>query len=155
MYRQHPHRFLDIGDKHININRLNSNKISLYTSGGTSPIYQYQIITDKLKRLIKYLIKCEFDSIDQEDIDLLDDYERDVFRIVLEKCNIKNEFDLDNINIRNRDKLISKFNIMKGEILNGNDSQELLKEFGEVLDQLRDIKLLEKHEYNKLKKLLK
>ena len=47
-------------------------------------------------------------------------------------------------------KLIQKFNVMKGEILLGNDSLELLEEFKELLEELKNRNLIEESEFETL-----
>ena len=51
--------------------------------------------------------------------------------------------------------LIEKFNVIKDEIMVGNYSDELVKEFDEILNLVNDKGLLNKTDFNKLKKLIK
>ncbi len=50
-----------------------------------------------------------------------------------------------------KNKLIQKFNIMKGEILLDNVSDELLKEFAELVDEMHKYKIIDDEEYEMLK----
>jgi outer membrane protein OmpA-like peptidoglycan-associated protein len=49
-----------------------------------------------------------------------------------------------------KSKLIQKFNIMKNEIIIGNDSKELLEEFKELLDEMVKLDLIDQDEYSNL-----
>jgi hypothetical protein len=51
-------------------------------------------------------------------------------------------------------KLWQKFNVMKGEIMIGNDSLELLQEFKELLTEMHQQGLLDEDEFNKLNDLI-
>lgn len=53
-----------------------------------------------------------------------------------------------------KNKLVQKFNIMKDEILIGNDSQELLEEFKVLLDEMMRLELLDHDEYEQIEALL-
>ena len=50
-----------------------------------------------------------------------------------------------------KNKLNQKFEIMKNEILIGNDSEELLNEFSELLDELLKYNIISDDDYNLLK----
>ena len=47
-------------------------------------------------------------------------------------------------------KLIQKFNIMKGEILIGNDSEELLNDFKDLVSEMYERELLDDDEYEQI-----
>lgn len=51
-------------------------------------------------------------------------------------------------------KLKSKFEVLRGEILNGNDSPELLEDFGELIDEMLNHNLISEEEYQNLSELL-
>lgn len=50
-----------------------------------------------------------------------------------------------------KNKLIQKFNILKGEIMLDNISDELLKEFSDLADELYKYKIIDDEEYETLK----
>ena len=47
-------------------------------------------------------------------------------------------------------KLVQKFNIMRGEILIGNDSEELLEEFKNLVEEMYQRDLLDEDEYENI-----
>jgi len=51
-------------------------------------------------------------------------------------------------------KLIQKFNIMRGEILVGNDSLELLENFRDLIDEMHDRELLDDEQFEDLVNLI-
>ena len=48
------------------------------------------------------------------------------------------------------DKLRDDFNILKGEIINGNDNHETIKKFKLVLLKCKSSSLINVHQYNEL-----
>jgi hypothetical protein len=53
-----------------------------------------------------------------------------------------------------KNKLIQKFNVMKDEIVIGNDSEELLNEFKDLLSEMLHREIIDEDEYNKLISLI-
>jgi len=53
-----------------------------------------------------------------------------------------------------RSKLIQRFNVLKDELLIDNDSNELLEELSDILDELKHFDLIDEDEYNNLKKYI-
>jgi len=47
-------------------------------------------------------------------------------------------------------KLVQKFNVMRGEILIGNDSEELLREFQDLVQEMYERDLLDEDEYENI-----
>lgn len=47
-------------------------------------------------------------------------------------------------------KLQQKFEVMRGEILTGNDSEELLEEFGELIEEMHQHNLIDNEEFDNL-----
>lgn len=140
-----PGSMIPIGRYYALTKSLNKNKLSILTKGA-KPIYKQELISDELKHVIKQILKSNFDISD--DVDLLDDRDQRIFRDVLNICNIENIFELNYDQTKN--KLISKFNVMKDEILIGNVSRELCDEFLTLIGELTHRKLLTLKEYNKL-----
>lgn len=144
---------IPFGAQYISTGLLNRNKLSLWTIGRRH-IYKRELITDDLKYIIKQILKGNYDL--EEFTELLEDSEQKVLNEILELCDMENIFEIKHYHRDNsKNKLISKFNIMKDEILIGNDSPELLKDFSELLDVLNEKKMLRAEEYKNLKKLIK
>ncbi len=51
-------------------------------------------------------------------------------------------------------KLIQRFNVMRGEILTGNDSTELLAEFKRLIDEMHQRELLDDDDYESVTTLI-
>ena len=145
-----PARFKRFGKYYISLPSLNKNKIYIITGSNETAKYKKELISNELKHIIKQILNDNFDI--EDEVDLLFDNERVVLRDILDLCDIANIFDLNKDTAKA--KLISKFNIMKNEILSGNTSKELLDEFSSLLDELLIKALLSRPEYNKLKKIL-
>ena len=54
----------------------------------------------------------------------------------------------------NEEKLREEFQVLRGQILNGNDSPELIKKFKVVLFKLKTNKLITIHEYNEILQMM-
>jgi len=52
-----------------------------------------------------------------------------------------------------KSKLIQRFNVLKDELLINNDSNDLLIELSNVLDEMQRLNIIDDDEYNNLKKL--
>jgi hypothetical protein len=137
----------------ISSQSLNKNKVLIYTKGHKK-VMKHELITDDLKDIIKAIIRGDFNV--EEDVELLEDNEQKLLNEILSVCKIQNVFQ---IRYYHRDtaknRLISKFNIMKGEILLGNDNPEMLQDFKELLTELEGARMLTKTELTKLRSLLK
>lgn len=144
-----------LGSKQISLTSLNKNKLSIFNKSNNS-ILKKELITDDLKEIIRSILREDYDL--EEEISILSDKEQELLHDLLELCKIDNVFQIHKYHKSKRDiqknKLITKFNVMKDEILIGNDNPELLKEFGELLDVLLENRMLTKTEYKNLKELL-
>lgn len=145
----HMNRHTAIGKYFISLPALNKNKISVITGGSQHAKFRRELISDDLKNIIKKILKGNFNI--EDNIDMLFDNERETLRDLLSICDIDNDFELNPDHAK--DELISKFNIMRGELMTGNTSDELINQFSELLDELKNKKLLSLTEYKKLKPL--
>ena len=140
-----------LGSKLISTFSLNKNKLLIMTKGNRTAIKQ-ELITDDLKSIIKHILRSDFDV--EDDVELLEDHEQKLLNELLETCKIDNIFTIRNFHRDTaKNKLITKFNIMKDELLIGNDSPELIEDFKQLIEDLREKKLLTLAEYKKLYKL--
>lgn len=145
--------YAPLGCKTISLFGLNKNKLYLVRGKTRKPCFKQELITDDLKSVLKSLIKGDYAI--EEKVDLLSDYDQKLLNTVLEKCGIDNVFSISEYHKNvGKNKLIQQFNVMKDEILIGNDSQELFDEFDELLDELVQRKMITVTEFKKLKSLI-
>lgn len=138
-------RMTPLGRYYVLTMSLNKNKLSLCTEGGRC-MFKRELITDELKHVIKQLAKNNYDIEDK--VDLLDDRDQKILKEVLDLCQLDNCFDLSYDQTKAR--LISRFNVMRDEIMIGNYSDELIEQFKEILVELFTRKLLTQKEFNKM-----
>ena len=92
--------------------------------------------------------------ITYEDINNLDEKERDQLYTIANKMKITELMNIPS-KIKNReDKLRDEFLLLRGEIVNGNDNIDMIKRFKVVLLKLREAKLISVYEFNETLKLL-
>jgi len=108
---------------------------------------------DDLKRMINDLVYHK--TFSEEDYKKLDDAEKKLFDDLLTYCKSDKQDGLKlyrhrKYNDKQRDEDIKKFNILKGEILAGNDNPSIIKEMKALLFKLLDQKIITRGLYNKI-----
>jgi len=144
-----PDRFSPFGEHFVSLPSLRVNKLYISSNRGRT-IYKQELISDQLKEIVKKILKNDYDIEDM--YDLLPKYEQQMLNDCLFKSKLENIFSF-NSDV-NKNKLIQQFNVMKGEILEGNNSVLLLNDFEKLLNKLFNEKMLTKTEFNKLNNLL-
>ena len=144
----------ELGKYFLSLTALNKNKLLCIDKMNHTKLKK-ELITDKFKRIIKHLLNKEYEIVEDKLLKLSDN-EQKYFNDLLKICYIENIFEIrDNFIDTNLEHLIEKFNVIKDEIMVGNYSDELVKEFDEILNLVNDKGLLNKTDFNKLKKLIK
>ena len=85
-----------------------------------------------------------------EDVEVLDDNEKNYLAEIAEKCNINDRLRIPSPKLTKIQSDINKFNILRGEIIAGNDSKELVKDFKVLLLKLMNSKHISKSEGNEI-----
>ena len=135
-------RFIPFGRYIINKRRLyDDNVVSLKTrSGGYLQNFKSQKISSNLGRIFKSIVKGDIPTYD--DINELTNDERDYLYRVSKASDIQDRVNIPSPNKKQIETDLNKFEIMKGEILSGNDSKELIKNFKILLLQLSNKQLI-------------
>lgn len=151
MTKPTPARLRPFGRRYISIVSLNKNKLSL-TTAGKMVVLRYELISDDLRDVIKAILHGEpLDSL----IELVDDLsiaDRKILSKVFQEGQISHPFDLERDSSKN--KLIHRFNVLRDEILIGNDASELVDEFRELIESLYSQKILSRIDYTRLKEVI-
>ena len=146
--------YMKLGKYFIQPNRLNIDKVLQVRSGtgtqvnGVKPIR----LSNSSKKVIDKVLYQK--PITYEDINNLDEKERDQLYTIANKMKITELMNIPS-KIKNREeKLRDEFLLLRGEIVNGNDNIDMIKRFKVVLLKLREAKLISVYEFNETLKLL-
>jgi len=85
-----------------------------------------------------------------ESINNLSDEEKIYFKKLISKSNLSDRLSVPTPSKDQRERDFHDFEVMKGEILSGNDSKELVKKFKLLIMKLSKMNLLPKNEVNEL-----
>ena len=105
-------------------------------------------ISSATKAKLDKIIKNE--PITYSDVLDLNDDEKDELYSIASKLKIQELMKIPSKLKTKEDKLRDEFNILKGEIINGNDNPETIKKFKLVLLKCKSSSLINVHQYNEL-----
>ena len=122
-------RFLKFGKYLINTHKLNNEDIFALKrpAGGNIVDIPSVKISKNLSGVIKKMLGGEIPTY--SDISKLSEPEKAYLHKVSQKSNILDKFDIPAPSKDQKEKDIHQFEVMKGEILAGNDNKELIKKF--------------------------
>ena len=111
------------------------------------------MITTKLRKIINDIIYEK--SFNEEDYDELDDEEKKLFDNLLVACKADKSdcvllYKHQKYNDKQRDEDIKRFNILRGELIAGNDNADLIKELKALLFKLMNQKVISRADYTKI-----
>ena len=138
------------GTKYMNVHLLSKNRVSLRYNDGRHVKMHNKInraITTDLKKIIQDII--EKNRYEMTDYNKLEDAEKEYLDQLFDFCKIA-MMSHKYFNEKENDKDIKRFNLLKGSILTGNDSKELLREFKLLLFKLRSKNLITHQNFNYL-----
>jgi hypothetical protein len=101
-----------------------------------------------MTRVVKIIVGNGMPSY--TDIDKLTDEERNFLHQVARKSNIDDILSIPSPSKDKMDKDINQFEIMKGEIMAGNDSKELIKKFKILILRLSKTGVLPKNQVSEI-----
>jgi hypothetical protein len=147
-------RYYKFGRWLVNLHKLNGEGIFVVRRPSGSGIAEFPSIkvSEKLGNVFKKMIKGG--SLTYSDINGLTEAEKIYLHKVSSKAQIVDKFDIPAPPKEEVDKEIHTFEVMKGEILAGNDNTELIKKFKLLLVKLmRTSKINRKQGYEILEEL--
>lgn len=128
-------RFIPFGRYIINKKRLDDNIVSLKTrAGGYLSNFKSQKVSNKLGKVFRVILGGGIPRY--EDIDELTDEEKAYLHKVAKASDIIDRINIPTPNKKQEEQEINQFEIMKGEIMSGNDNAELIKKFKILLIKL-------------------
>lgn len=132
-----------VGAKHwIEVGNLKNGYVSLRAPSGRQ-IEKKVKVGGNVGNAIKSVLEGK--PIHVNDADTMDDQERSYLNHLSKKTG-EDKFHLKLRNKTAAEKLENDFNILKGQLVAGNDSPELIKEFRKVLLKLRNMNKISKSE---------
>ena len=142
-------KFVPFGKFFIDTNRLNDNIISVKRGKGINvsglPV---QRVSNELGSVMRTIVgngQPQYNEIEK----LTDDEKKYLYKIS-KTTNILNKLSIPTPNKDDDEKDINQFEIYKGELLNGNDSSELIKKFKLLIVKMVKRDLLPKGQANEI-----
>jgi hypothetical protein len=138
-----PVRFIPLGRYVINRHRLNDNVVSVKRpSGAGINEFPSHKVSNHLGNVLRSIIGSGIPSY--EDLEELDDEEKSYLHKLAKQSQIIDRISIPTPKKSDTDKDFNRFEILKGQILSGNDNKELIKEFKILLMKLANNKILPK-----------
>jgi len=143
-------RFVKFGRYLINNHKLNKeDTLSLRVpSGGSLPDFPPKRLSPSLSKVIKVMIGGGVPSYNE--LSKLSEPEKSYLHAVASKSNILDKFSIPTPSKDSYEKDIHAFEVMKGEILAGNDNKDLIKKFKLHIIKLSRMGTLPKKEVNEI-----
>ena len=142
-------KFVPIGRYIINQHRLNDDIIAVKRPSGSSI---KELPSEKVSRKLGHIVRTIVGGAipDFEDLEGLDDIEKAYINKLAGLTHIKDRLTLPAPRKSDMDKEMDEFEIMKGEIMSGNDNKDLVKKFKVKLMKLMKLNLIPKGQAKEL-----
>lgn len=135
--------YVPFGKFIVNRKRLGEGILMIKRVGGNFiPEMKTKRISSNLTTIFKKVAGGSLPSFG--DLEKLNDDEREYLRFIATKSNLSSKLEIPAPKKDPNDALINQFEIMRGEIIAGNDSKELVRKFKRVLLDMIDKDLLPK-----------
>tara|TARA_R110000744_G_scaffold94472_1_gene182425 strand:+ start:161 stop:751 length:591 start_codon:yes stop_codon:yes gene_type:complete len=146
-------KYLNFGNYTINLKQLKGGKLQFRTKGGYFVKgLENKRLTPNMKIIIDKLIAGG--EILYEDVDRLDDGEKDYLSQMAQKAGINDRLKIPSPMLTKTQSEINKFNVLRGQIVAGNDSSEMIKQFKCLLLKLSNTGHIDRHEANEVMVML-
>jgi len=138
-------RFMPMGKLIINRNRLADNVISVKTlKGGFVKEFKSKKVSHNLANVIRKITGGGM--LGYSDFDKMSQPEKDYLHSLSKRANILDKIDIPAPRIDNDEKDIRQFEIMKGEMMAGNNNEQMIRRFKQMIVKLLDKGVLPKGE---------
>jgi hypothetical protein len=142
-----PPNFVGFGVNEINQKNLDKNILTIRRNTRTSFVdMPSKHISEKMKKIVKTIVGGGVPSFN--DLSSLDEDEKDYLHKIISRSNLESRLSVPAPSKDQREKEIHQFEVMKGEIMSGNDSKELVKKFKLLIIKLSHQGMLPKTEVN-------
>lgn len=145
--------YVPFGKHRLNLKKLKGGRLQLRSkTDNVIANIKSKMLTPNMKVIIDKFISDQ--PIEFEDIEKLNDDEKSYLAEIAQKCDIDDRLRIPSPKLTKIQSDINKFNILRGEIIAGNDSKELVKDFKVLLLKLMNSKHISKSEGNEVMVLL-
>lgn len=142
-------KFVPFGKWVINKHRLENNIIAVKRPAGSSiKEFPSERVSRRLGGIVRGLTNNEMPDFD--DLNDLDDAEKVYLNRLAEKTNLKDRLILPTPKKSDIDKEVDDFEIMKGEIMSGNDNKDLVRKFKSTILRLSNKGVIPKSQVKEL-----
>lgn len=142
-------RFIPLGRYVINRHRLNDNVVSLKRPSGAGIVeFPSQRVSNVLGNVLRKIVGNGIPAF--EDLEALDDDEKAYLHKLAKQSQIIDRLSIPAPKKSEMDKDFNRFEILKGQIVSGNDNIELIKEFKILIMKLSNRKLIPKPQVREL-----
>lgn len=140
----------DFGTSQINLDKLNDNFVKLRRKGSKANYMDIPTrrVSDKFKNVVNTIVGGGIPKFN--DLNGLDEDEKNYLHKLIKKSNLEERLSVPAPSKDQDEKDIHNFEIMKGQIMSGNDSKDLVKRFKLLLLKLSKKNLLPKHQVQEL-----
>ena len=141
--------YIPFGKYLLSLKQLSKGRFMLRTKS-RNPILSFKTIV--LTRRTKAIVQKLLQDIDVsfEEVDALNDDERNVINQIVEKTEINTRLRIPNTKKTQLEKDLHKFNVLRGSIISGGDNVEMLKDFRRLLLHLTNENYISKKESNEV-----
>ena len=138
--------FIPFGRYLLSLKNLQKNRFMLRTKS-KNPVLSFKtiLLTKKTKAIVQKLLQdldVSFEEIDS----LLNEDEKNDIDTIMSKTDINTRLRVPNTKRSRLEKDLNKFNVLRGSIIAGNDSKDLLKDFRLLLLKLSNSGYISKKE---------
>ena len=143
-------QYVDFGKYSLSLKQLQKGKFMLRTKAKKNPVLSFKTLT--LTRKTKAIVQKLLQDLDVsfEEIDALNEDEKNDIDTIVSFTNINNRLKIPNTKRSRLEKDLNKFNVLRGSIIAGNDSKDLLKDFRRLLLHLTNENYISKKECNEV-----
>jgi hypothetical protein len=133
--------YVPFGKYILNRNKLNDGVVMIKRPNGSfMGDLQSRRISNNLKNIFQKVVGGNIPNF--QDFSKLDEDEKEYLHYVAKKTNLVDKLQVPTPKKDNEEKMIDKFQILRGQIVAGNDNIQLINEFKKLVLKMSDEKLL-------------
>jgi len=142
-------KYLAFGKYQIDLKKLKGGKLQFRSKKGYFVKgLENKNLTTNMRNIIDKFISGQ--NIDYEDVNNLNDDEKNYLSQIAEKCDINDRLRIPSPKLTEIQSDINKFNVLRGQLMAGNDNIEMVKEFKVLLLKLSNTGHIDKKEANEV-----
>lgn len=142
-------KFIPIGKHLINKHRLDDNIVAIKRQAGSGiPSLPSQRVSNNVAEVLKKLLSNKAPTYD--DLNELNNDDKLILDKIAKETQIKDRLQLPKPIKAEQDKDVNQFEVLKGEILAGNDNPDIVKKFKRIILKLSHQNLLPKGQAKEL-----